>query len=471
MLRGTTKIELKDVNTGEIQVFEKHNTVTGALQEIFNPVFGHLTTEATLSDKIPVYSSLLGGLLLFDTRITGDPLPVYAPKDVKLVGCARYNWSPTVPSAYAGSYDTNESVISVNTKTAKFVYNFTQSQGNGTINSVCLTHRNGGLGVYRSDFGLKDLRNTILADSVYASPRLKLMRDSRDRMEGIKGYGEHEHLFAVDVDNDIAYYFKLKNATTLEIVKRHIRLKQYSLFSKNADVISATTITVGTSISSNSATYNFDVEDNALYIISATSATVSPGSSFVLTKIVLNASAATQSAITNQHSAGLSPKCAYVNNGILYMLAERVSATINGASTGKYTVTKLPLSGGEISTAGSVYGANPVAMYAADGRIYWQCDTSSYQGVGGLQVTDGEETFLCGIDTLANRGGSSNYPISYTPVLNHPMMCYLSAAGDSGLVEGFYFLSHYLGTVNNLGTPITKTNTQTMKITYTIQEE
>jgi hypothetical protein len=37
-------------------------------------------------------------------------------------------------------------------------------------------------------------------------------------------------------------------------------------------------------------------------------------------------------------------------------------------------------------------------------------------------------------------------------------------------IERFVVLSHYLATVNNLATPIVKAPTQTMKITYTIQE-
>ena len=125
MLKGTTKIELTNVNTGETQVIEKHNAITGALQELFNPVLGHLTDDAKLIANLPAYTSLLGGLLLFDGRIEGDPLPLFAPDSVKLVGCARYNYANTLGSVYMGSYDNNESVISPQTKMAKLVYNFT----------------------------------------------------------------------------------------------------------------------------------------------------------------------------------------------------------------------------------------------------------------------------------------------------------------------------------------------------------
>ena len=37
-LKGTTRIELTDVNTGEVEVFENHNMVTNALKDIFTPL-------------------------------------------------------------------------------------------------------------------------------------------------------------------------------------------------------------------------------------------------------------------------------------------------------------------------------------------------------------------------------------------------------------------------------------------------
>lgn len=38
MLKGTTKIELTDVKTGEKEVYENHNMVTNALKDIFKPL-------------------------------------------------------------------------------------------------------------------------------------------------------------------------------------------------------------------------------------------------------------------------------------------------------------------------------------------------------------------------------------------------------------------------------------------------
>ena len=483
MLKGTTKIELTDVNTGETQVIEKHNAITGAMQEIFSPVVGHLTTEATLASNLPAYTTLLGGLLLFDGRINGDPLPLFAPDDVNLVGCARYNYANTLGSLYMGSYDVNESSFSTTEKIAKFVYNFTQSQANGTINSICLTHRNGGAGVYRSDFTFKSLA-VRLANTVWATPTNKITRNSRDRSVSFGSFNTNENLFVVDIDNDVAYYFRATAATTLVIVKRRLGLKQFSMFGNAQDIISETTITLTNALHTTNNTYNFDLDDNALYIMSASSTVVNAGGSFLVTKVPLNGTAATQYTMTNKHTASVYITTGYVHREQLYMTTGGTSVVVSGKSTHKFMVVRHPLDGGAATTHGYATnstnnsGAVPRPMYAADGRMYWQGYFDTTSGTGGLQVTNGNappdesNTTTCGVDVLDYTQAGSYYPITCTLVLNHPMLQYLSAhnSGGGSFVEGFYFLSHYLATVNNLATPIVKAPTQTMKITYTITE-
>ena len=51
MLKGTTRIELTDVHSGEKQIIEKHNMVTNALQELFSPV-GMCKTASTSQTAI-----------------------------------------------------------------------------------------------------------------------------------------------------------------------------------------------------------------------------------------------------------------------------------------------------------------------------------------------------------------------------------------------------------------------------------
>lgn len=485
MVKGTTKIELTDVTTGETQVIEKHNAITGALQELFNPTLGHLTTEASLSSRLPVHTNLLGGLLLFDSKIEGTPLPLYAPETANLIGCARYG-TQNGSSTYFGSYNATESNVDNTTKTIKLVYDFKTSEANGTINSVCLTSLTGGYGVYNSDFMLKN--SVKLADSIYASPTIKLARSSRDRTTGIYNTGTYEHLFAVDIDNDVAHYFKVTDANTIVMLKRKIGLKQYSILGNNADIVGdQITITLGTALNTgmNCNSYNFDPETNSLYIVSMQSTTqvsyIVANSTFTVTKITLGATTATQTTLTNTYNDRVLPTTAYVYRGKVYTFVTSFSSTINGKSANNYRVISFALENNAMATHGIVtspssYGGIPKSMYAADGRIYWQGFYDSTVGIGGLRVTNTTQepadtnTTYCGVDIIAhNLSGSTYYPHSCVPVLNHPMLFYLSNMNASG-GEGFYYMSHYLGTINNLSTPIDKKHTQTMKITYTLEE-
>ena len=490
MLKGTTKIELTDVNTGETQVIEKHNAITGALQEIFNPVVGHLTDPTKLAATIPAYASLLGGLLLFDGRIEGDPLPLFAPENVKLVGCARHNVASTQGSKYAGSYDANESSFSEDTKTAKFVYNFTQAQANGTIGSVCLTHKTGGYGVYTSDMSAK--ATTKLATSVYTNPTMKITR-GQDRFSYIRSFGNNEHLYAIDADNDLAYYFRATSATSLVMLKRRAGLKHYSIFGAADTIVGdLVTITLPTGIrayasNENVNSYNFDTETNTLHIVSmlpnSSAWDIAPGAQFTVTSIKLGESIATQKTLTNNHTKNIYACATYVYRGKVYAATKVYTGPVNGKTAYKFDVIGISLTDNSVTSHGALTSSYaiddaPKAMYAADGRLYWQTYyDSSTQGIGGLQVMDcvsapaDTNITFCGVDMLDNYSGNYYYPTSYTPVLNHPMICYISSCNvATNPPEYFAFLAHYLGTVNNLATPIVKAPTQTMKITYTIQE-
>ena len=273
------------------------------------------------------------------------------------------------------------------------------------------------------------------------------------------------------------------------LVKRRVGLKNYSMFGNNADIVgNPVTITLATGINSGSTrnSYNFDTETNALYIVSAlpasTSATLAVGASFTVTKIVLGEEFASQVTITNNHSTGVFLDNSYVYRGKVYVYGSYTTVTINGKSARSYPVVSFSLTSNNVATHGAVTsssGSSEInAMYAADGRLYWQGHYDATQGIGGLHVTDctaapdSTNTTLCGVDYIESYTSSSTYYApSCTPVLNHPMLVYLSISRTSSAPEGFYFLSHYLATVNNLSSPIVKAPTQTMKITYTITEE
>jgi hypothetical protein len=143
-----------------------------------------------------------------------------------------------------------------------------------------------------------------------------------------------------------------------------------------------------------------------------------------------------------------------------------------------YTVYKVQLGGdGEFVQLQGNSGSNDIApILAQNGYVYWQ-----YAGGGTssnrLYISDAESNILykSGVTTLSqysfsSSGYSRGANLSAVRMRNYPMLAYTSA-GTATDRSVFVYFSDYLATINNLGTPITKVNTQTMKITYTIQEE
>lgn len=83
-LKGTTRIELTDVKTGEVEVIEKHNLVTNAVSDILscNP-FGMRFRGYSNSNTgeigsnfqtslLPVVPNLIGGILLYEKELASD---------------------------------------------------------------------------------------------------------------------------------------------------------------------------------------------------------------------------------------------------------------------------------------------------------------------------------------------------------------------------------------------------------------
>lgn len=146
MLKGHTKIELTDVNTGKRQVFEDDNLVTKGLEKLlgFHGCFGNnpVLCAVSGSDADSTIRRLTGGLMLFDKKIEEDVNIVRAPADADMVACGcgdAYSGTNTM----AGSYNQAESGWTEEGG-YKHVWDFSTSQGNGQIACACLTTCAGG---------------------------------------------------------------------------------------------------------------------------------------------------------------------------------------------------------------------------------------------------------------------------------------------------------------------------------------
>ena len=114
----------------------------------------------------------------------------------------------------------------------KFVYDFTTSQANGTISSVCLTHASGGYTSYggadavlSSSYSLGARVDDGTLQYVYTN---YTGASTGDKYSGFT-VGTTELLFLIDRENDIAYYFRIDSTSKITIIKRRAYLKSVSV--------------------------------------------------------------------------------------------------------------------------------------------------------------------------------------------------------------------------------------------------
>lgn len=470
MLKGKMTIELTDVNTGEKETIEEENMVTNALSEIFRPL-GHLMNADSIYNQFnSYYTKLLGGLLLFDNNIEEDPNQLYAPANANLVGCAVYNTQNNTTGKMRGGYNQTESEFNAKNRYMKFVYDFSTSQANGTISCVALTHQCAGYTSYGSSDAVLNTGSSY-AISPYSSTLHYVYPsytggNTGDKYSGIS-VGTTEALFVLDPDNDVAYYFKIKSANSISIVKRRMYLKSVSVFENpytTKPILEEFELdALGTALSTSYIGYNFDVTNNCLYIFSSANYSTAVNGTFQVTRIRMSDWSVRQWTMVNTTGEVLATngtRFAFANNGYVYLKGYNSPCEIYKFEIGNSAnVVKIKRSG---------MGSNDGwPVYAINGRIYYQTfsNNSSYCHVYIVN----EETDECLKTENYCLYTSSSYTPCYTPVLNHPMLFYCSYGGYT--TGPFFIAANYLGTINNLSEPVTKTADKTMKITYTIQEQ
>ena len=147
MLKGKTIIELTDTKTGEVERYEDNNLVTQAINEIilkrkrfmgFQNGKGSVQddTRSSFLSMFPLYKRFFGGIMLFSNAV--DESRFFINGDDKIVGTATFNNAYSGADPLVGSYNSTESEINETEKYAKFVYDFSTNQANGTISAVCL---------------------------------------------------------------------------------------------------------------------------------------------------------------------------------------------------------------------------------------------------------------------------------------------------------------------------------------------
>lgn len=141
MFKGHAKIELTDINTGKVKTIEHDNMFTKSIENKLNNIWLQMIGGvATINSwELPLYQkSLIGGIALFSETIEEDETQVWFPKNNKVVGYAGTIASDGT-SQFCGSRNLSESIpYDAGNRSATFVWDFSTSEGNGEISAIGL---------------------------------------------------------------------------------------------------------------------------------------------------------------------------------------------------------------------------------------------------------------------------------------------------------------------------------------------
>ena len=444
MLKGHAKIELTDVNTGKVEMYEEDNLVTNAVARHLNllrNVNAMGTGEGKLNQSklLPIYNHMTNGILLFQSELEEDVnnMVLPAPATNPLVGYASNG-------AYSGT-DTKRGGMNINESGAvengyKYVWDFATSQANGQISALALTSYMAGATPYR---------NTGVSSTVQDN-YMGYIKKNAD-------ITEHINMIEFDFDTGISKQLYMSDATTLLIREIDWHLLNVGLMDAPGKASVKSSITVdltSETISINAESQWIDGEDGYYYALYC-----SYGQTVNVARVNKETLALDeefgQKTITLTSAVSVQAKeyeNARVLNGYLYIAYNNRIHKINMNDFS------------DISYANQSY-------YSVSNNKCMRKWGKDKLVMGGLVIFE---------DLSVEKFANNEYGISCAYYRLHGKSV---AIDDSGAVYYFYVQDtdtaiqieansnyNYLATINNLATPVTKTAAQTMKITYTLTE-
>ena len=459
MIHGHTKIELFNACTGrKEQEYEKDNLVTNAVQELI--AFQTMIGRPMNNNVFPIAKKALGGIMLFDGKLTEDVNNVSFPSEAKLVGYASQDTN--TDDAMRGSLNAIESH---KTDTGYVsVWDFGTAQANGTIASIALTNAYGGVNPFQrqlcGDFAcdmnaLEDVEHngrpflitnefvywmksdgkTIqrcrfdpycvkVADATYGSADVPYEAVTELELPNYEGFNVNDALRYLIPGGDGYLYFITQNN----------RINTYTYYGNTYH------------------DYHYDEGntegDAKIYI---TRYKISDLSFAKQEEQVITLSGVH---LINRYEGSL-----VISRGYLYARSsdEHSLYIVNLSNTADIKMFTMP-------NGGKITGLSPM-LYNGGVQYQYQYskDGSTLTKTGFLYPdrTNSEE---------AVSGGATALPAVMYDDGKILLTCHYDAYYDNDRIRT-YLKSAYLGTINNLSSSITKNASQTMKITYTLTDK
>ena len=461
-LKGKMVMELTDVNTQETETVTEENMVTNAVNNILgiNPFGVFYNAGDTLSELewnkglLPICPNLIGGILLFEKALEENADNIYVKSDNLPAAYASNNVNSTANLA-RGSLNVAESQKLDNGY--KFVWEFTPSQGNGTIAAVALTSAKGGENGFGSTtadastfLSLKsmDLRSMDLAqqmllfETVEVDFEKNLLYSITYENTSVKVRKVHIPIFSIGLNemlNDTTYKILEEKAIPTSVFKFLGSYTHYGEFADGQDGY----------------WYGFSNQGNSSGNAAMLWVKISK-TDYSMTEGQWTLSNAKLMDVGNRDAEDSFPerivKCC-VRSGYLYVPAYNKKGIYKIDLTNQADVTLIDF--------GFTSKWKPL------------CDSGSCEVymtlVGDLIV--GGDFQITAEDKVIHTQGSARLNDAATPLFQYKNFLVGWGGSYGNEYRTAYLLTPYLASVNNLSQAVVKTVDKTMKITYTLTEE
>ena len=528
MLKGQTIIELTDIVSGDVKVIKEDNFITNAFRDLCQPILKNQDTifSTAFRDEAGVTTeSIFRGLLLFDKNLGENPNNYFASADTRMIGhggAITYTGS----DISLGSFNSNQSDLT-SPNERMYVWDFTSEQANGIINSICLTTQVGGqigTGSQTKSEGttavLKPFSN--INKSKIRGVYNTTLQSPMNRMPVYLSFA-NDYLLLFDVARFstglLAFYKVDLSSRKVDVFKRFLPIQVLDASNRNLNVVGAgyTNVTEETisipSGFSTGANFGMAQDGKYLYLTSGTASNESnessawaPGTSISILKIDLENLTSEVLSVTNTTGASLAIRAASsafpygcftfgVSNNYLFA---RSWVASNGAEVADLfainlanntTVVKVKDRVGKEKIVGISARPNSTPfMMTIKGKIAFtdrSARPNEYTGSPSshsmvcLVSTDSfiVEYLEASIESVFTTGMLTHFNSTYSkafPTDNQLYYCVEDRGGEYTSTEATYNVNVYpnaLMTINNLQTPIEKTASQTMRVTYKIMKE
>ena len=460
-LKGEMVIELTDENTGVVETIREENMVTNAVNHILglNPMGVFYKASGQYDDQvmwndvlIPICPNMIGGILLYPSALTENVDNIFPSSAVFPVAYASNDVNATADTA-RGSMNLTESKALDDGY--KFVWEFTPSQGNGTIAAVALTSALGGKTVYGNDinssFGYLKVKETRL--ETQTDDELALLYSAVE----------------VDFENNVMYSIRFVDSS---VIVRKLRLPVFSvglndrLNDVTCEILEETTLHCSVfSFTTGYTPYGdfLDGHDGYWYGFS-NSPNSSGDASMKWIKIKKSDMTFTEGTwtLTNAHlrAIGSFKIDSYVNRAVRGVIRTGYLYLQNYDCDGVYKINLSNITDITLIPLGFTS-----ANRAMSGSSTCQCMMTMIN-----DFIIAYDFILTADDTVIPLAGAARFPYIGTPLFQYKEFL-TGWGGNYGTdCHTTWLLMPYLASINNLSQAIVKNADKTMKITYTLTE-